>query len=188
MSEENKEPIVEPSMEEKDLTINKEPEEKKYGDKEMNDLLTARVTKELEKARAELYKKAGVADEAGLEALKQLQESTLTETEKTAKELEEKTKELAELQAKAELAETKAEALALGVDPSRIDRVVKIVQGYDGETVSDKVKAFIAENPEFVKKAGIQNLGTPSGGDNLSEEERLLAIARRGAGLTAPSK
>jgi hypothetical protein len=70
-----------------------------------------------------------------------------------------------------------------GIAPEKIERVIKLIGAYEGETTAEKIAGFIKENPEFVKRAGIQDLGVKSGGDTISEEERLLALARKGAGL-----
>src|SRR5678810_1107560 len=74
-----------------------EQEEKKYTDKDLNDKISARVAKELERARSELLKQAGVKDAEELAKLKELQDAQLTEAEKTAKALAEREAELAEI-------------------------------------------------------------------------------------------
>ena len=158
-------------------------EEKKYTDKDLNDKISARVAKELEKAKSDLLKQAGVQNAEELAKLKELQDAQLTEAEKTAKTLAEREAELAELKQKATIAEARAEAMVQGIAPEKIERVIKLVGAYEGETVAEKIAGFIKENPEFVKRASIQDLGVKSGGDTISEEERLLALARKGAGL-----
>jgi hypothetical protein len=158
-------------------------EEKKYTDKDLNDKISARVAKELERARRELLKQAGVKDVEELAKLKELQDAQLTEAEKTAKALAEREAELAEIKQKAMIAEARAEAMVQGIAPEKIERVIKLIGAYEGETTAEKIAGFIKENPEFVKRAGIQDLGVKSGGDTISEEERLLALARKGAGL-----
>lgn len=159
-------------------------QEKKYTDKELNDKISARVAKELERARSELLKQAGVKDVEELAKLKELQDAQLTEAEKTAKALAEREAELAEIKQKATIAEARAEAMVQGIAPEKIERVIKLIGAYEGETTAEKIAGFIKENPEFVKRAGIQDLGVKSGGDTISEEERLLALARKGAGLS----
>lgn len=159
-------------------------EEKKYTDKDLNDKISARVAKELERARRELLKQAGVKDAEELAKLKELQDAQLTEAEKTAKALAEREAELAEIKQKATIAEARAEAMVQGIAPEKIERVIKLIGAYEGETTAEKIAVFIKENPEFVKRAGIQDLGVKSGGDTISEEERLLALARKGAGLS----
>lgn len=52
-------------------------------------------------------------------------------------------------EARALTAETKASALEAGVDPKKIDRAMKLIPAYDGDTPADKVAAFLAEFPEY---------------------------------------
>jgi len=70
-----------------------------------------------------------------------------TQKEKDAREAAEKREK--EALARADKAEAKAEALALGVPADKVDRFIKLAMTYDGDTVQVKVKAAIAENPEF---------------------------------------
>lgn len=185
MSEEIKQEINQEEIKQENVVQEEiKQEEKKYTDKDLNDKISARVAKELERARSEILKQAGVQNTEELAKLKELQDAQLTEAEKTAKALAEREAELAEIKQKAMIAETRAEAMVQGIAPEKIERVVKLVGAYEGETVAEKIAGFIKENPEFVKKASIQDLGVKSGGDTLSEEERLLAIARKGAGLS----
>lgn len=70
--------------------------------------------------------------------------------EEKAAEDRQKDKEAREAaEARALTAETKAEALVAGVDPKKIDRAMKLIPAYDGETPAEKVAAFLAEFPEY---------------------------------------
>lgn len=74
-----------------------------------------------------------------------------TQKEKDAREAAEKREQ--EALARADKAEAKAEALANGVPADKADRFIKLAMTYDGDTVQAKVKAALAENPEFKGQA-----------------------------------
>lgn len=77
-----------------------------------------------------------------------------TQKEKDAREAAEKREK--EALARADKAEAKAEALALGVPADKADRFIKLAMTYEGDTVQAKVKAALAENPEFKGQAAQQ--------------------------------
>lgn len=149
MAEEVVQPVVTPEVIET-------PETKPSGltNKEVNDLIKAKESA----AVAKLLKEAGVESTGKLKedlaALKTWQESQKTEAEKLAGQNKEYGEKLTAAEARALAAETKAEAMIAGVDPAKVDRAAKLIPAYDGETAADKVKAFLAENPEFLAAKG----------------------------------
>lgn len=126
-----------------------EQEQPKYTDKQVNDL----IAKNKGKAVAELLQKSGFASEEelnkALAEFKKMQDANKSETEKLQSQKDDIAKKLTEAEARATLAEFRAEALAQGVGKETSEKVAKWAQDYDGETTADKVKAFLAENPQF---------------------------------------
>jgi len=153
----------------------------KYTDEDMNNL----VTKAKAEATAALLKEHGLESTGklkdDLKALKAFRESSQTEAEKLAASAKEANDKLSASEARAMAAELKAEALAAGVDPKKLDRALKLAASSDGESPADKVASLLKDFPEFkVASAGGQDFGGKSkdqGGDKSAAAADQLRAA-----------
>lgn len=162
-----------------DATTETKPEPK-YTDKDLNDKIAAGSAR----AQKELLKKYGLESEEALAELKKLRDEKMTEAERSAAALKEKEDAILAAKAEAEDARAEAEALKKLVPPEKVARLVKIAKTYEGDTMADKIAAAIADFPEFVSSSSGKNVGVESKSTQVNDEERLLAIARKQAGLT----
>ena len=177
MSEEAK--VEEAKVEEKTAD-----EPLKYSDKQVNDLIAKEKGKALTKAESDILSAAGVKSKDELAELVKLRQAQMTESEKSAariKELEDREKEYA---TRSEKAEAKAEVLSAGVSADKAERVVKLALSgdYEGENVSDKIKAVLAEFPEFVGSTAAA-FGGETKGKTVDATQEMLELARKQAGL-----
>lgn len=154
--------------------------EPKYTDEQFN----VKVKLAEQKAERALMERLGVKTAEELDALKKLREDKMTESEKTAAALKEKEDAINVAKAEAESARAEAEALKRGVAPEKVERLVKIAGTYEGSTIAEKIDAALKDFPEFTGKSQSANLGKETTHQNQSDEERLLSIARKQAGLT----
>jgi hypothetical protein len=160
------------------------PEVAKYTDKQLNDLIAKNSGKAAEKAQAELLSRYGFKDATELDELKKLRDSQMSETERLKAELEETKAKTGELTKSAQISEGRAEAVSLGVPAESAARVAKFALDCEGETIADKVKSFLAENPEFIRKPEGSAFGSKSKNETPNDQDALLALARKQAGLT----
>ena len=161
----------------------------KYTDKQLNDLIAKEAGKREEKATLAALAKMGFKTIEEAEAFNKTRQESMTQAEKDKAKL-------AEIETTAQTAarerdEAKAEVAALkaGVPADKVAKVVKLAAGYDGDTMEAKITALLADFPDFVKgQTGTggtaANVGRQTGQQGVSDEERLLAIARKQAGLT----
>lgn len=160
-------------------------EQPKYTDKQLNDLIAKESGKRQEKATADLLAKMGFKSIEEVEAFNKTRQESMTQAEKDKLKIAET--ETAARTAARERDEAKAEVAALkaGVPADKVAKVVKLAAGYDGDTMDAKITALLADFPDFIKaQAGApQNAGRVTGQQGVSDEERLLAIARKQAGL-----
>lgn len=158
------------------------PEVAKYTDKQLNDLIAKNSAKAAEKARAELLGSIGVNDESEIEALKKAREAQMTEAEKLRAELDVLKGADGEAKKAADAIRAENAALKKGVPADKVDRVVKLSAGYDGESVDERVAAVLEEFPEFVK-VPVRDIGAPAHGQTQNEADALLEKARAQLGL-----
>ena len=158
------------------------PEVAKYTNKQLNDLIAKNAAKAAEKARAELLGSIGVKDASEIEALKKAREAQMTEAEKLKAELD--ALKGADAESKKAVDAVKAENAALkkGVPADKVDRVVKLSAGYEGDTVEERVAAVLADFPEFTK-GQVKDIGAPAHGQTQNEADSLLEKARAQLGL-----
>lgn len=159
----------------------------KYTDKQMNDIVAARSANAEKKAVAALLKEHGLESIEALAELKKIKDAQLTEAERNAATLKEREQAIQAARAEAESARAEVEALKQGVPADKVARLVKIAGTYDGETIADKLTAAIKDFPEFVAKqaaAPAANIGKETTHQELSEVDKLLAMARKQAMLT----
>jgi uncharacterized protein CbrC (UPF0167 family) len=154
----------------------------KYTDKQLNDLIAKNSAKAAEKARAELLGSIGVNDESEIEALKKAREAQMTEAEKLRAELDVLKGADGEAKKAADAIRAENAALKKGVPADKVDRVVKLSAGYDGESVDERVAAVLEEFPEFVK-VPVRDIGAPAHGQTQNEADALLEKARAQLGL-----
>lgn len=159
-----------------------EAQQAKYTDSQLNDMLAARQGEQVAKLLKELGAESTGKLKDDMKALKALQDANKTEAEKLAASAKEATDKLTAAETRALNAEIKAELLGAGVPKDKIDRALKLVPGYEGETVEAKVAALVKEFPEFKGAAG-QNFGGASKNQGADENATLLAQARAAAGL-----
>lgn len=164
-----------------------EQEQPKYTDKQVNDLIAREAGKRQEKATADLLAKMGFKSLEDVEAFNKTRQESMSQAEKDRLAIQEK--ETAAQTAARERDEARAEVAALkaGVPADKVAKVVKLAAGYDGDTMDEKITALLADFPDFVKGQAApapQNAGRVTGQQGVSDEERLLAIARKQAGLT----
>lgn len=154
----------------------------KYTDKQLNDLIAKNSAKAAEKARAELLGSIGVKDASEIEELKKARESQMTEAEKLKAELDALKGADGEAKKAADAIRAENAALKKGVPADKVDRVVKLSAGYDGESVDERVAAVLEEFPEFVK-VPVRDIGAPAHGQTQNEADALLEKARAQLGL-----
>lgn len=158
----------------------------KYTDDDMNAL----VTKGKAEAVAALLKSVGLDSTDSLKenqkAWKEYQDKNRTEAEKLAAQAKEAGDKLTAAEARALNAELKAEALAAGVDPKKLDRALKLAASSEGETPADKIAGLLKDFPEFKGGAGSQNFGGQSrdqGGDKtaamVSQVEAAMGLRKK---------
>lgn len=164
-----------------------QPEDKpKYTDKDLNDKIAARLGQAEKKAISDLLKQAGIESPEALAEMKKLRDEKMTDSEKTAAALKEKDEAAATARAEAEAARAEVEALKRGVPADRVAKVVRLAGTYDGATMAEKIAAVLVDFPEMATKpAGpAGNMGRETAHQEVSEQERMLALARKQAGLT----
>lgn len=144
------------------------------------------VTRSKAEATASLLKELGVESTGklkdDLKLLKDMQDKGKSDAEKKAEEAVNEKKRADTAEARALTAETRASALELGIDPKKVDRAVKLIPAYDGQTPAEKVAAFLLENPEFKAQdtPGLPNIGGKSknqGADPLAQVQATLEQA-----------
>lgn len=170
------EPVAEPAP------AQEEPEVAKYTDKQLNDLIAKNSAKAAEKARTELLGSIGVNDESEIEALKKAREAQMTEAEKLKAELDALKSADGEAKKAADAIRAENAALKKGVPGDKVDRVVKLSAGYEGDTVDERVAAVLEEFPEFIK-VPVKDIGAPAHGQTQNEADALLEKARAQLGL-----
>lgn len=158
------------------------PEVAKYTDKQLNDLIAKNAAKATEKARAELLGSIGVKDASEIEALKKAREAQMTEAERLKAELDALKGADAEGKKAADAIRAENAALKKGVPADKVDRVVRLSAGYDGDSVDERVAAVLAEFPEFIK-GPVRDIGAPAHGQTQNESDALLEKARAQLGL-----
>ena len=159
----------------------------KYNDKQVNDLLAAKVGKEASKEVQKILEAAGIKDTAELAELVKGKKPA-GEDDKTAAELAEVKKLTGELTARADKNEAVALAMKAGVlDEARLERVVKLAMSpaYEG-SIAERIAKVTAEFPEVVNTQGA-TFGKPVKSDSQDATESMLNAARAAAGLSAPA-
>ena len=146
------------------------------------------IAKETRAAQEKILKDLGVTDaksaKEGLAKLKEMQDAQKSEAEKLAETLKATETAKAEAEAKASAAEAKFAAIAAGVSPDKADKVVKLAQTYDGETMQAKIDAVLVDFPELKgQPAPAPQIGGKTNNQNLSDVDKMKAEARKAMGL-----
>ena len=177
--------VEEPVKTEPAEPVKTEPKPDKYTDEWVNNLVAGKSKEAAEKARREIYKELGVKDADELKKLREMKEAQMTAEERMKAQLEESNKASDEIKKEAEGIRAENEALKKGVPADKVERVKKLVLSgvYEGETVAEKVAAVLAEFPEYAMPVP-GDIGAKTGNQTVSEESRLLELARKQAGLT----
>ena len=174
------------SIEPQEQQSTPEKEEKTFSQKDVDSMLSDRLAKQ-EKS---MLKKFGFEDAGKLgDALKQfkeMQESQMSDLEKAQARNAELETEIETLRGTATKAELKSEALALGVNPEKLETVLKLAPAYDGETSTDKIKALLEDVPGLKSEEKPQgpSFGGPAGGKTPDKNETMMNAAYKAAGLS----
>ena len=148
----------------------------KFTQSQLNDLIAKEAGKREEKATLAVLAKMGFKTIEEAEAFNKTRQESMTQAEKDKAKL-------AELETTAQTAarerdEAKAEVAALkaGVPADKVAKVVKLAAGYDGDTMEEKITAFLADFPDFVKTvAGApQNVGRVTGAQGEDKDITIL--------------
>ena len=161
---------------EKKETKSETTEEKKYSDKELNDI----SLKNSKKAEAKLLKELGIDD---VEKAKSIL-AKAKEDEEAAKSQDEKTKELTESRDKARLEAINSKIenalLRKGVSDSRVERAVRLIDktnildsngNIDGSKLTTEVEDVIKDFPELIAKGEETKKGFQVGGDGKEDKK-----------------
>lgn len=121
--------------------------EKKYTDAELNDIIKGKQSEQVNK----LLKDLGIESQGSLKeriaALKKYEDEHKTELDKEKEGRSAAEKARDEAVTRADKAEAKAEALALGVPADRADDLVSLAMSEQGETIKDKVTNALTKRP-----------------------------------------
>ena len=160
---------------------------KTFSQEDVNNL----IAKESRAAQEKLLRDLGVTDtksaKEGLAKLKEMQDAQKTEAEKLAADLAASSEKITAAETRALAAEAKLEAIASGVPADKADKVIKLAAAYDGETMADKIKAVLEEFPELKGQppaAPAPQIGGKTDNQNMSDIDKMRAVARRAMGLT----
>lgn len=160
------------------------PAPKTYSEEELNGIVARRKSEEVDS----LLKDLGIESKGSLKdriaALKKYEDEHKSELDKEKESRTTAEKARDEAISRAERAEAKAEALGMGVDPEKIDRFLKVVGAYDGDTMSAKVKAALEDLPDFkVQGVKIPNLKTPIKNQTTPEADAAKAAFNSALGI-----
>lgn len=161
-------------------------EEPKFTQKQLNDLIAMESGKKATKATKDLMEKMGFKTIEEVEEFAKSRKESMTKEEKLAAQIAEHATKTQTAEAERDEARAELAALKAGVPEDKIAKVVKLAAGYDGETITDKIGALLLDFPDLAKgKVGAgRDVGRMSGQQGVSDEERLLAVARENLGLT----
>lgn len=183
MADEVKNDEVEQNIEHQEENKHDEAAEEvaKYTDKQLNDLIAKNSDKEVKKLLGKYGLESTEQLAAVIEADKKRKEADMT-AEERARQIEKDAEEkISAAQRRADESEAVAEALRLGVDPAKVDRIKKLLPSYEGDSVSERVGEILKDIPELIKKASA--LGLETRNQNLNAEEEALAKMKKAAGL-----
>lgn len=163
-----------------------EAPEKKDGKFFTNDEINGFVARDAKREAARILKEAGLETSGDLkkdvETFKAWKESQMTEAEKLKAELDALKGADAESRKAADAVKAENAALKKGVPADKVDRVVKLSAGYEGDTVEERVTAVLADFPEFAR-GPVKDIGAPAHGQTQDEADSLLEKARAQLGL-----
>ena len=132
---------------------------KTYTDEEVNAISAKAKTSE----RIALLKELGIEDaKDAKEALKKYKESEdakKTEAEKLQEAIKTEQTKATTAEQRATIAESKLDAITLGVKTELADKFVKLAMTYEGETVTDKLNAVLKDFPEFKGGSTLDKFG-----------------------------
>lgn len=156
-------------------------EEPRFTQKQLNDL----IAKEAGTRQTALLTKMGFKTMEEAEAFNKSRQESMTQAEKDKLKLAEQEAAAATNAKERDEARAEVAALKAGVPADKVSKVVKLAAGYDGDTMEEKINAMLVDFPDIVKKGTAPgNVGIQTGQQGVSDEERLLTLARKQAGLT----
>jgi vacuolar-type H+-ATPase subunit I/STV1 len=133
---------------------------------------------------AKVLKELGIEDventKEGMKKFKEWQDSQKTESEKLTGKLTEYEKSLQEKDKQVNDLNAKFTALSKGVQTDKVDKVIKLLSAYEGETIDAKIDAILTEFPEYKKGSAPASIGGQSTGQQTnsldSAKEQLNKI------------
>jgi hypothetical protein len=135
-------------IDEKDKTDDK-TDEKKYTQKELNDL----ITKESRKSTEKLLKEMGFTDftnaKDGMTKFKEWSDSQKSELDKLKDMVKDYEGKITTYELKIKESEYRDEILKIGVEPTKIGKVLKLVKLSDKEEFKDALEEVKSEFPEL---------------------------------------
>jgi uncharacterized small protein (DUF1192 family) len=161
---------------------------KTYTEEEVNGLLARKQSEQVDRMLKDLGIESSGTLKERIAALKKYEDEHKTEIQKEKEARTAAETRLQEAQTRADKAEAKAEALAVGVPAAKAERFVKIAMTYEGETVAEKVAAAIKDNPEFRGETApeIPNANTKVKSQGSPEADKVRAAFNAALGLKTP--
>ena len=189
-------PAVPPVITPTQTTEQAQSTEKKYDDKQVNDLIAKNAAKEAEKAKAELLKELGITDLNAYktEAAKKKEEEDAKKTadQKLQERIAAQDEALKKLQSENEIAKMSTAALKAKVPETIAEKVAKAAMSYEGSTPDEKVKAYIADFPWVIPPAPDSQPVAPKFGTKTisqipNETQALIDQIEAQVGIRKPS-
>lgn len=174
---------IKPDKKEEDINNDNSDKNEGIPQEKLNQI----IGKEKERAVKSFLKKMGFenTDELNkkLSEYKELENKNLSETDRMKKEYEELKEKYNETIKTKELNETKYLALANNVQEQHVDKVVRLSQAYEGDTIEDKIKAVLEDFPELSKKVEYSKEKTPRDNSQKGENDNEEIKFRKAFGL-----
>lgn len=145
------------------------------------------IAQQKKEAQASILKQLGVTDidsvKDALAKFKEMQDSQKTEMQKTLEQLEAEKNQTLSAKKETEKYQGVLEAIKLGVDPNKAEKVFALSLTYEGETTADRVKAVLTEFPELIKSATVPEFGGQSRNGEVDTKATDEQILRKAMGL-----
>lgn len=156
---------------------------KKYTDDDVNNI----VAKGKADAVSDVLKELGIPTVAdakkNLAALKAWQDSQKTDAQKALDDAKAATEAKTAAERRAEIAEMKAEALRVGVDPEKLEDAIALAEKAEGATPADKVKATIEKRAWLLGDKKPDEFGAKVKGQDVDAKAKAQAEVNAAFGL-----
>jgi len=141
---------VEETTDTTETTLKTQTPGRMFNQDEVNAYVARESKKSLEKALKELGVEDFKSAKDGLSKLRADQESQKSEYQKMKELADTLTKQIADKDVEIQSHTLKTSLLSAGVRADKMKIALASVSQYDGDTMDDKVQAFITDNPELV--------------------------------------